>query len=478
MSLEAVDAVIVGSGPNGLAAAITLAKAGKSVIVLEANSTIGGACRSAELTEPGFIHDLGSSIHPMVQASPFFKGIASELEDHGLQWIDPPAAAAHPLDKGEAAIAWRDLDRTVDGLGADGDAYRKFYQPWLDNTEALTDLALRPLLRVPKHPLVGARFGLSSAAPATTTARRVWNGERAQALFAGHAAHSVLPLSAPFTTTFGVLLGSFCHSVGWGFAAGGAQSVVEAMAAVLRDLGGEIRTDSPVSSMDDLPPADATIFALSPSQVESIVGNQFPAKYRSRLNKWRYGSGAFKVDYALDEPIPWTNPDVSQAGTVHVGGTLDEIAAAEAAVAAGEPSAKPFVLLAQHTLFDPSRAPAGKHTAWAYCHVPNGSTIDHAEAIDAQIERFAPGFRDIIRSRHTSSPAMLEAGNMNLIGGDIGGGSHGGTQLFARPMIQANPFDTANERIFIGSASTTPGAAVHGMAGMGAAERALEKAFS
>ena len=478
MSFEAVDAVVIGSGPNGLAAAITLAKAGRSVVVLEANDTIGGACRSAELTEPGFIHDVGSAIHPMVQASPFFQEISTELEEKGLQWIDPPAAAAHPLDGGRAAIAWRDLDRTVDGLGPDGDAYRKFYTPWLDNSDALTDLALRPLLRVPKHPLVGARFGLSAAAPAAMTARRVWKGDLGQALFAGHAAHSVLPLTAPFTTTFGVLLGSFCHSVGWGFAAGGAQSVVDALAAILTDLGGEIRTGSPVTSMSDLPKAEATIFALSPSQVESIVGNEFPAKYRSRLNKWRYGSGAFKVDYALDEPIPWANADVGQAGTVHVGGTLDEIVEAEAAVAAGRHPEKPFVLLAQHTLFDPSRAPEGKHTAWAYCHVPNGSTVDQTEAIDAQIERFAPGFRDIVRSRHTSSPAALEAGNMNLIGGDIGGGSHAGMQLFARPMVQANPFDTANDRIFIGSASTTPGAAVHGMAGMGAAERALEKVFS
>ncbi len=475
---DSVDVVVVGSGPNGLAAAITVAKAGKSVVVLEANDTIGGAARSAELTEPGFVHDLGSAIHPMVKASPFFAGIADALVEHGLGWIDPPAGAAHPLDAGRAAIAWKDLERTVDGLGTDGVRYRRYYTPWIENLDALTDLALRPLLRVPKHPISSARFGATSALPATTTARRVWKDDPARALFIGHAAHSILPLTAPFTSTFGVLLGSLVHSAGWGFPRGGAQSLVDAMAGVLRSLGGEIRTGHPVTTLGDLPPSSATIFSLGPTQLESIVGNRFPASYRTKLTNWRYGPGAFKIDYALDEPIPWAHADVAQAGTVHLGGTADDITQAEAEVAAGKHSDRPFVLLAQHTLFDPTRAPDGKHTAWAYCHVPNGSTVDQTEAIELQIERFAPGFRDVIRARHTTSTHVLEEANMNLVGGDISGGSHTGSQLFARPMPQTNPFDTADDTIFLGSASTTPGAAVHGMAGMGAAERCLQTVFS
>ena len=476
--MTAVDAVVVGSGPNGLAAAITLAKAGKSVVVLEANDTIGGAARSAELTEPGFIHDLGSAIHPMVKASPFFISIADELVEHGLEWIEPPAGAAHPLDDGRAGIAWHDFERTIDDLGTDGSAYRRYYSPFIENVDALTELALRPLIRVPKHPLFSARFGIAGAPPAATTARKVWKGDEAQGLFIGHAAHSILPLTAPFTSTFGLLLGSFIHSVGWGFPRGGAQSIIDAMVGVFERLGGEVRTDHLVRSMSDIPTARATIFSTTPSQLESIVGDRFPGKYRAKLNSWKHGPGAFKIDYALDGPIPWANADVSQAGTVHLGGTVDEIVRAEAEVAAGDHSAAPFVLVAQHTNFDPSRAPAGKHTAWAYCHVPNGSTLDQTQAIEDQIERFAPGFRDVVRTRHRTFAPSLEATNMNLVGGDIGGGSHQGMQLVARPMLQANPFDTADDAIFLASASTTPGAGVHGMAGSGAAERALEKVFS
>jgi len=467
------DAVVVGSGPNGLAAAITLAKAGRSVVVLEANDTIGGAARSAELTEPGFIHDLGSAIHPMVKASPFFRSIEAELVAHGLQWTLPPAAAAHPLDGGRAGVVWNDLDRTATNLGPDADAYRKYYSRWVDDIDDVIDLALRPLIRVPSRPLFSASFGAASALPAATTARRKWNTDRAQAIFAGHAAHAILPLTNPFTSSFGLLLGSLAHGHGWGFPTGGAQSLVDAMVSLLRSLGGEIVTGTRVESVADLPPSRATIFTLTPRQVEAIMGDALPDRYRESLRGFRLGPGACKVDFTLDEPIPWAHDDVASASTVHLGGKLEEIIDAEQSIADGEHGERPFVLLAQHTMFDPTRAPAGKHTAWAYCHVPNGSTVDQTVAIIGQIERFAPGFRDIVRTKHTTMTPALEAMNANLIGGDIGGGSYSGRQLFARPRLQMSPFTTPIDNVFIGSASTTPGAGVHGMSGYAAAQQAI-----
>jgi phytoene dehydrogenase-like protein len=467
------DAVVVGAGPNGLAAAITLARAGRSVIVVEANTTIGGGARTLELTEPGVRHDIASAIHPMVKASPFFRTIESNLHDHGLEWVTPPAAVAHPLDDGRAAVAWNELARTCEALGTDARAYLRYFQPWVKNIDDLVDLALNPLLRLPKRPLFSARFGATAALPAATTARRVWKSDEAQAMFAGHAAHAILPLTQPFTSSFGLLLGSLVHTVGWGFPVGGAQSISDAMASYFRSLGGEIRTEHPVRSLADLPPSRATIFALTPRQVDEVVGERFPTKYRSALQRFRYGPAAWKVDYSLDGPIPWTHPDIAMAGTVHLGGTLDEITEAEALVASGGHAERPFVLVAQHCQFDPTRAPEGVHTAWAYCHAPNGSTVDQTEAIERQFERFAPGFRDIVRARHVTSPADLEAQNMNLVGGDVGGGSYAGMQLFARPRAQTNPYDTPDDTMFIGSASTTPGAGVHGMSGFGAANRAL-----
>jgi phytoene dehydrogenase-like protein len=468
--MSRLDAVVVGSGPNGLAAAITLAQAGRSVTVLEANDTIGGATRSAELTLPGFVHDLGSAIHPLGVASPFFRSL--DLESHGLRWIYPEASVAHPLDDGRAAMAWKDLDRTADGLAADATPYRRFFRYWVEHPDELADFALRPLLRIPGNPATAVRFGALSTPPATVTARSVWKTEEARALFAGHAAHSILPLGAPFTTSFAILLGASAHSVGWPFPQGGAQAIPDALASILRDLGGTIETGRDISSMGDLPDSTAVIFAIGPHQVERIVGDRFPERYRRSLRGFRYGPGAWKVDYALSEPIPWTNPDVHRAGTVHVGGTLDEIVDSERATAKGR-YVPPFVLLAQHTLADPTRAPAGKQTAWAYCHVPNGSEVDRTDAIEQQIERFAPGFRDCVLARHVSSPAILHEGNKCLVGGDVGGGSNKGSQLFFRPRPQANPFTTADPQIFLGSASTTPGGGVHGMGGVGAAERAL-----
>ncbi|MFT7474867.1 MAG: phytoene dehydrogenase-like protein [Verrucomicrobiales bacterium] len=473
MTSSTTDAVVIGAGPNGLAAAITLARAGRSVVVLEANDTIGGAARSAELTEPGVVHDIGSAIHPMVKASPFFTAIERDLVDHGLEWIVPPAAAAHPLDDGRAAVAWNDLDTTVAELGEDGDAYRDYYAPWIEGVDKLIDLSLRPLLRMPKNPLFAARFGAAAARSAAATARRTWKTDEARALFAGHAAHAILPLTSPFTSSFGILLGALGHAGGWGFPAGGAQSLSNAMASYLRELGGEIHTNNPVRTFADIPPARATIFSLNTQQVEAICSDRFSDRYRTSLRKFAKGPAAWKVDYSLSAPIPWSNRGVAEAGTVHVGGTLDEVALAEQVVADGGHAERPFVLLAQHTMFDDTRAPDGIHTAWAYCHVPNGSNIDQTEAIEQQIERFAPGFRDVVRHRHCTSPSDLEAMNMNLVGGEIGGGSYAGSQLFFRPRAQPNPFDTSDDRIFIGSASTTPGAGVHGMAGAGAAGRAL-----
>lgn len=469
-----IDAVVVGSGPNGLAAALTLAKAGRSVSVIEANDTIGGAARSAELTEPGFVHDLGSAIHPMVKASPFFGSIDTELANHGLTWVDPPAAAAHPLDGGRAAVAWRSLDQTAQGLGVDAEAYRRFYNRWVERVDTVVDLALNPLVRIPPAPMLSARFGAASSVPAATTARRVWDTDEAQALFIGHAAHSILPLTKPFTSSFGLLLGTLCHSHGWGFPKGGAQSIVDAMASALRAAGGSITTGHRVSSLDELPKSRSVLLALTPRQVSKIAGDRFDERFHRSLRRFAYGPGACKVDFALDEPIPWTHPDVASAGTVHLGGALEEVVAAEQAVADGKHPNRPFVLLAQHTLFDPSRAPNGKHTAWAYCHVPNGSTVDQTEAITAQIERFAPGFRDIIRSAKTTTTAQLEAANANLVGGDIGGGSYAGRQLFFRPTVSASPYATPDPSIFVASASAAPGAGVHGMAGASAAADALK----
>ncbi len=464
-----VDAVVVGAGPNGLAAAIRLAQEGIAVRLVEAEATVGGACRSAELTEPGVIHDLGSAIHPLGKQSPFF----STLDLPALEWVTPPAAAAHPLDRGDAAIAWNDLDRTVDGLGEDGRAYRRYYERWSRAYDRVLDVALHPLVRVPRHPLTAATFGAAAAIPAATTAKRLWSEEPARALFAGHAAHAILPLESPFTSSFGILLGGAVHAGGWPFPKGGAQSLADALASEFIRLGGDIVTETTITSVDELAGATAIVLTQPPETVASMCRDRIDDDYRRSLRAFRRGPAAWKVDWSLDEPIPWTNPDVASAGTVHVGGTLDEICAAERAVAGGRAADRPFVLLAQHSLFDRSRAPDGIHTAWAYCHVPNGHPVDQTAAIEAQIERFAPGFAEVIRQRAVSGPVDLERQNANLLGGDIGGGSYAGRQLFFRPRPQVNPFDTPLDGVFLGSASTTPGAGVHGMAGVGAAERAL-----
>jgi phytoene dehydrogenase-like protein len=465
------DAVVIGSGPNGLAAAITLAQAGRSVLVLEAADEAGGAMRSAPLVGPGYVNDLGSAIQPLGKASPYLRTL--DLESHGLRWITPPAAVGQPLDGGRAAVAWNDLDRTVEGLGADGPAYRSLAQPLIEGFDELLDLSLKPLLRIPRNPVFAARFGLKAILPATVLADRTFDGDEAKALLAGHAAHSVLPLSRPLTSSFALMFAAMPHVVGWPFPEGGAASLAGAMVAKLRSLGGEVRTGHPVRALADIPPADRVIFALTPIQVLQITGAHFPSRFRSVLGRFRYGPAVFKLDMALDGPIPWTNPDLAQTACVHIGGTIAEVAASEADVAAGRHPERPFLILAQHSGFDPTRAPEGKHTCWVYCHVPNGSTVDMTDPILRQIERFAPGFRDRILATHTSAPADLQAGNANLIGGDIGGGSLGGLQLIARPRLSLDPYATPDPRMFLGSASTPPGGGVHGMGGHQAALSAL-----
>ncbi len=465
------DVVVVGSGPNGLAAAITVARAGRSVVVIEANDEIGGACRSAELTLDGFVHDVGSAIHPLALASPFMRTIP--WDDHGLEWVMPPAGAAHPLDDGSAAIAWNDLNRTAVDLGSDAKTYRRMFGPLVERFDELVAFSMQPPVRVVRSPLTTLRVGPQLLAPATLMARR-FETDAARALFAGHAAHSVLPLTKPFTSGFGFLLGAAVHAVGWPFPRGGAAEITRVLGAVLEGLGGRIVTGRPVTSLADVPDADAVVFALTPRQIASIAGPALSVKTRRRLRRFPYGPGVCKIDYATSEPIPWTNPEVAFAGTVHLGGTLEEVAEAEATVAAGHHARRPFVLLAQQTLFDASRAPDGQHTVWAYCHVPNGSTIDVSATIERQIERFAPGFSDTVIGRRVSLPADLERDNANLVGGDVGGGSYANLRSIFRPTVRIDPYQMPVDRFFIGSASASPGGGVHGMSGHLAATSALQ----
>jgi phytoene dehydrogenase-like protein len=470
---SAHDAIVVGSGPNGLAAAITLARAGRSVIVFEAADTVGGGSRSAELTLPGFVHDVCSAVHPLAVASPVFATLP--LAEHGLQWVHPDIPLAHPLDDGTAVLLHRSVEATAEALGRDASAYRRLMTPLVRDWDKLASQLLGPLLRVPRHPMALARFGLRAMRSARGLAEGVFEGERARALFAGLAAHSILPLERPFTATFGLLLGAAGHAVGWPVARGGSQRIADALASYLRSLGGELVTGRRVDSLDELPPARAFFLDVTPAQVVRIAGQRLPRGYQRKLTRYRYGPAAFKVDFALDGPIPWKAEACGRAGTVHVGGTLAEIAKGERAVAKGEHPERPYVLVAQQSLFDPTRAPEGKHTVWAYCHIPNGSTVDMTERIEAQIERFAPGFRERVLARHVMSPADLEHYNENYIGGDIAGGAHDGLQLFLRPTVGMVPYATAARGVYICSSSTPPGAGVHGMCGYWAARAALRR---
>jgi phytoene dehydrogenase-like protein len=469
------DAVVVGAGPNGLAAAITLARAGRSVLVIEAKETVGGGSRSAELTLPGYVHDVCSAIHPLGVGSPFFRALP--LEEHGLEWIHPQVPLAHPLDDGEAAVLHRSVQATAETLGRDADAYRRLMLPLAQDCETILDAILGPLrpLRILRHPLALARFGLGAIQPARAFAERRFKGREARALFAGMAAHSMLALEQPPSAASGLMLGLLGHAVGWPVARGGSQKIADAMSSYLRSLGGEITTDRPVASLDGLPQARAVLFDVTPRQLLRIAGDRLPEGYKRQLRRYRYGPGVFKVDLALDGPIPWKARGCVGAGTVHVGGTLREIAAAERAVTRGRHPERPFVLVAQQSLFDTTRAPQGKHTVWAYCHVPNGSKVDMTECIEAQIERFAPGFRDRIIGRSVMSPAQMELYNPNYVGGDINGGVQDLLQLFTRPAPRPSPYTTPSRGIYICSSSTPPGGGVHGMCGYFAALAALRR---
>jgi phytoene dehydrogenase-like protein len=465
------DAIVVGSGPNGLAAAIAIAQAGRSVLVLEAAPTIGGGTRTEELTQPGFRHDVCSAIHPLVVGSPFMRRLP--LREHGLELVHPEVPLAHPLDDGSAVVLHRSVAETADGLGADASAYRRLMGPLADAWEELVGDLLGPPLRPPRHPVPAARFGLSALRSATGLADSRFSGERARALLAGNAAHAMRPIDDRATAAFGLMLLLLGHGVGWPAAVGGSQSIADAMASLLRSLGGEIETDSEVRSLDELRGARSVLFDLTPRQILAIAGDALPARYRRALARYRYGPGVFKLDYALDGPVPWTAEACRGAGTVHVGGPLEEVAAAEREVARGGHPQRPFVLVAQQSVFDPSRAPAGAHTLWAYCHVPNGSNVDMTSAIEQQIERFAPGFRDLVRARSAMGPADVQARNANYIGGDINGGLADLRQILLRPSARPNPYTTPNPRLFICSSSTPPGGGVHGMCGWHAARAAL-----
>jgi phytoene dehydrogenase-like protein len=464
-----IDAVVIGSGPNGLTAAIVLAQAGCRVVVYEANDTIGGGARSAELTLPGFVHDTCSAVHPFGIASPYWRTLP--LASHGLEWIQPRVMLAHPFDDGDAIAIEASLERTAATLGEDGEPYVRTIGQVAREWPRLERAVLGPL-RLPRHPVALGRFGLRALRSATGFARATFALERTRTLFAGIAAHSIMPLDRALTAGVGLTLGAMCHVGGWPVPRGGARAITAALVAHLRSLGGEVVAGTRVDNIDDLPPARLVLCDLSPRPLLRIAGHRFQPSYRRLLESYRYGPAAFKVDWALSAPIPWTAAGCRAAGTIHLGGSLDEISTSEQAAWSGRIAERPFVLLSQPTIVDPSRAPAGRHVVWGYCHVPHGSPVDRLDAIERQIERFAPGFRDCVLARTVTTPAALEANNANYVGGDIAAGVVDLLQYFTRPTWRT--YTTPVRGLFICSASTPPGVGVHGMCGYHAARAALK----
>ncbi|MBS1531589.1 MAG: NAD(P)/FAD-dependent oxidoreductase [Bacteroidetes bacterium] len=467
------DAIVIGSGPNGLAAAILLQQNGLSVLLIEGKQTIGGGMRSAELTLPGFVHDICSAIHPLGAGSPCFDTLP--LSSYGLEFIYPEIAAAHPFDDGRAAILTHSIEETAGLLDADAEAYKKLLLPIVVDWPGIASDVLGPL-RFPKHPLAMAGFGFAALRSASSLVNQ-FKTELAKGLFAGMAAHSMLPLTRAASSAAALVLMTNGHLKGWPLAKGGTQNLANALASYFVSLGGKIETGRYITSLEQLPSSHAALFDITPRQLLQIAGHKFSGAYKRQLERYRYGMGVFKVDWALDGPIPFTAEECRHAGTVHIGNTFAEIAASERQNWDGRLPEKPFVLLTQQSLFDPTRAPAGKHTGWAYCHVPHGSAADRTEVIEKQIERFAPGFRERILARHTMNPAQMEEYNPNYIGGDINGGVIDLEQLFTRPALRWSPYRTSAKGLYICSSSTPPGGGVHGMCGYYAAKRALKDVF-
>lgn len=468
----AYDVIVIGSGPNGLAAAIELARHDKRVLVVEAADSIGGGTRTAELTLPGFHHDYCSAVHPMGVLSPYLKTLP--LHEYGLEWVYPEASVAHPMDDAPAIIMGKSVDDTAAQLGKDGKTWKRLFGYLSRNGEGLLADSLKPL-GIPSHPIVLTRFGINAMWPATLLAKVRFREERARALFAGCAGHSVLPLNFAFTSALGLMFATTAHMVDWPVARGGSHNITQALASYFQELGGEIRTGLQVKNLKDLPDAKAYLFNTDPKQVASIADDHLPSRYKRRLNKYNYGPGVFKVDWALDGPIPWTDKRCNGASTVHVGGTLAEIATSERMAWEGQHCDAPYLILCQQSEADSSRAPDGKHTGYAYCHVPHGSTVDMTDAIERQIERFAPGFRDLILARHTVNTQQFHQHNLNYLGGAVTGGAADITQLFTRPVARLDPYSTPNPKIYIGSASSPPGGGVHGMGGYWAAQSILKR---
>lgn len=468
------DAVVVGAGPNGLAAALTMARAGLTVHVFEGSGTPGGGCRTEEVTLPGFHHDICSAVHPLAAASPFFTG--TDLAAAGVRLLTPPVAFANPIDGGRAGAVSGSVQETAAGLGADAGTYRRLLGPLVRDADYILPAMLAPLRTIPAHPVAVARFGLEALLPASELGRR-FRTQEAKALLAGVSAHSFLRLDAPGSGGFGLLLTMIAHSVGWPVVEGGSARLIDAMVGELTSLGGQVITGQWIKSLADLPPARATLLDITPRQFIALAGDAMPSRYARALAGFRYGPGICKVDWALSGPVPWTAPACRQAGTLHLGGTLAETTRAEAEVTAGKHPESPFCIVAQPGIVDPSRAPAGNQTLWGYCHVPAGSTVDMTGRIEAQIERFAPGAADLIRARSARTPADLEAANANYLGGDIGGGVADLLGVLARPLPLSDPYRTPNPRLYLCSASTPPGAGVHGMCGYHAARSALRRAL-